>query len=152
MTRQDFERLVQTYGSKANNWPVNIRESALNFISENPDDIAATLMEEEQLDLLLDKFEAQPASELLKARILKKAQITPQNFPAVRPRMEWQKIAAMLFMAFSTGFIGAKVISPSTVEAPIDPLLAENTQEEWSDMADNLGLDDIYAWVEGSDI
>jgi len=151
MTYEDFKTLIDTYGANPKRWPSDMRDTAQAFADANHDLVQTCLSEGRKLDEALDMSQPANPSDLLKARILKAAQSTPQDQPASvsqAPQTQWKRMAAMMLFAFGAGFGGAQFVSLPT--SPSDPVVmtASLDEEDLSGIADNLGLSDIYSWVQ----
>lgn len=96
------------------------------------------------LDDMLKTVEAPEPSDMLKARILRdaKAQGAVETSPIAANDNRWKKWAAIAATVLVLGVVGVTTLSPSpeTSEA-----------ELWAETAEDLGYDDLYAWVNGED-
>jgi hypothetical protein len=149
MTRFEFEQMVLTYGADTARWPEDITPAGHAFMSKNPDEARELLTAEESLDAALDMIIAPAPSDLLKKRILNTAQVNPAH--DTRPArtsgyLHWRSAAALVVAAFGLGFGGANLLPPSETNGGSTYAQADT---DWQDAADDLGLSDTYAWVEG---
>jgi len=94
-------------------------------------------MTDNDLNRRLDAYQAPEPSEMLKARILKQAAATSAK-PASWTR-RFMPIAASLVAIFALGFAGLQLSQP----------VAAN--DVWLEAANDLGLSEIYIWVEGDE-
>ena len=99
-------------------------------------------MSDAKLDKVLAAYQAPAPSDLLKARILKAAQQESQDVQTQIAQPSFtRRFAPIAAMVLAVCAIGFTVLEQNT---PInDPEAAA-----WQEAALNLGLDDIYAWVE----
>jgi len=105
-------------------------------------------LSETQLNAKLNTYQPAPHSDLLAGRILKTARATPQDtvvpaktyVPANDTRFKyWPRIAAVCLIAFATTF-SVMTLNPTSIP--------ETDETVWQEAALQLGLDDIYDWVE----
>lgn len=94
-------------------------------------------MRDNDLNKRLGAYQAPEPSDLLKARILKRATAQPAKRPSWTRRL--MPIAACLMAVFAIGFAGLQLSQPDT------------TEDIWLEAANDLGVSEIYAWVEGED-
>lgn len=104
------------------------------------------------LNALLDTQKIAPVSDLLQARILAQAKQTPQVQTVIpqsiapkapandRFQIGFGKIAAAVILCFGLG-ISTWIFQTQTA-VPAQDLI-------WQEAAVDLGVDEIYAWVEG---
>jgi len=157
MTKEDFNRLVETYGASEARWPEENRAAMIAWRSENPAEAEAILASERDLDMALDGVRMEPGTDMLKARIL--GQLPKENTSAL-PQAGYQAansnvrrfgqkaVAALMLFAFSVGFGGASFLKlPTDGDDVSQNLVAE---AEWEELAEDYGFDDIYEWVEAS--
>lgn len=99
-------------------------------------------MSDKTLDAALDSQIVMPPGDLLKARILAAARNTAQDgVPANdRRRVSWKQISGIAATFIICGVIGWIGFAPNT-EAISDTVYLE--------AALDLGVDDVYRWVEG---
>lgn len=95
-------------------------------------------MNDTDLNKRLDSYHAPEPSALLKARILKAAQIKPVQKPSFARR--FIHIAASLLMVSAIGFTAFQLSQTDKTETAA-----------WQEAAADLGFDDIYDWVETED-
>ena len=99
-------------------------------------------MSDAELDKVLSAYQAPAPSDLLKARILKAAQQERADSPVQPAQRSFTRrfapIAATLLAVCAIGFTALQ--QGSSIE---DPEAAA-----WQEAALDLGMDDIYAWVE----
>ncbi len=120
-----------------------------------PESEAAAELLDTQLDAALQSYTVDAPSDLLAARILKMAKATPQQKQTFQDietgniRQEnvlWREkrygfgIAALLLISLTFAF-GTLNFAPSDTES--------DTAEIWLEAAADLGMSDIYDWVEG---
>ncbi len=96
------------------------------------------------LDDILNIVEAPEPSDTLKARILRdaKAQRTEESRPVAANDNRWKKWAAIAAAAIILGVFGVTTLTPTTD-------ITEDTL--WAETAEEIGYDDLYAWVNGDD-
>ena len=148
MTREDFIKLVNAYGSYSRNWPDSVRGDAEAFVSENPEAAEAVLSEERALDAWLEQANTPVDTELLQRRISKSVSQTPQGTRTGK-QMNWGAMAAMLAVSFTLGVFGGRNW-PETMPVTTDVTMEELTQ--YADTADTLGLSEIYEWASADDL
>ena len=148
MTREDFIKLVNAYGSHSRNWPASVRGDAETFVSDNPEAAEAILSEERTLDDWLEQANTPVNTELLQRRIAKSVSQTPQGIHTGK-QFRWGTIAAMLAVSFTLGVLGGRNW-PETMPVTTDVTIEELTQ--YADAADTLGLSEIYEWASGDDL
>lgn len=154
MTEKNPIDLIQRYGADPARWPEHMRASAPQILAAHPD----AARQESALDAALHSVRAPMPSDLLRARILRDAKATPQDTPtallhygmAANDRVKspfkinaakWGAVAATLMIC---GALGFQVLSPSGVTTPTDDTV-------WQEAAADLGVTDLYSWVEGAD-
>jgi len=89
MTTLRFIQLLESYGAKPNRWPQGERGSAMVF-AEKFEDAQVLLSEAQALDAVLNSYKAPAPSDLLQARVLKRAQAetpTPQTGRVSSPKI-----------------------------------------------------------------
>ncbi len=150
MTMQEFTRLIEIYGANPDRWPLDICIDAQKFMETHPKESRKLIEQESKLDKILDEAHIQADVELLQRRILKQVDAFPQEQPIIKKSPGWMAVAAMLVTAFTVGVIGGRSL-PNTVPAT-EPASEEFLTVEFETAADDLGLSDIYAWVEGEDL
>lgn len=103
-------------------------------------------MRDNDLDKRLESYQAPEPSDLLKARILKQAaKHAPAELakPVPSNSKSWPRrymaIAASLLAVFVIGVAGLQLSQPDASE------------DVWLEAANDLGVSEIYAWVEGPD-
>ena len=153
MTFERFKEIIDAYGSNENKWPEEERLAAIEFAAMNSEAVRPLIDQAHELDTALNLVENDEnyASDLLRQRILNDASHTFAEIETTSPRqpaLRRYANAAMLAVAFCAGFAGANFTKPdqttNTTVAVVD------TDENWSLIADTLGMDDIYQWAEGS--
>jgi len=143
MTISEFEALIAAYGANSARWPENRRVAGERFLKTNPD-AQKLLQAETKLDAMLDTISTSEPSEILKARIMKAATGQVHSAPLENtPRRQYWKIAASFAVIVAVGAIGySTYTSPSEIQ----------TEETvWLEAANELGVSDIYTWVEGTE-
>ncbi len=99
-------------------------------------------MSDAELGKALAAYQAPAPSDLLKARILKAAQQERQGVPAQTAQPSFvRRFAPMAATVLAICAIGFTAIQQNSLGA--DPEAAA-----WQEAALDLGMDDIYAWVE----
>lgn len=149
MTHLEFKNLVATYGANFARWPSDKVELAQAFLSENPLDARQIMASDAVLDSALNSITVSAPSDLLRQRIIKTARPAAANDtqPARRSGfLHWRSAAALMLGAFALGFGGANFM-PLGQTSP-EPVYAQ-ADAAWGDAADDMGLADTYAWVEG---
>lgn len=147
MTRDEFKKLIETFGSRETRWPVDYKAEMLGYMNTYPADAQNILHEEQALDLALDSVRLEPGTDMLKARILsalpkQEAEALPV---AANDRSFGQKaVAALMLFAFAFGFTGASFLKLPGISENEAPLYAS---QEWEDIATDYGMDDVYEWV-----
>lgn len=153
MTKDDFQRLVETYGANDSRWPEEHRHAMINWQAENAAEAQAVLASEQELDMALDSARLEPGTDMLKARIL--SQLPKEETPALPQaansnvrRFGQKAVAALMLCAFTAGFAGASFLKvPVGAETDTQTLVVES---EWEELAEDYGFDDVYEWVEAS--
>lgn len=157
MTLDQFHTLISTYGVSEARWPEAQRSAAFAFMKDNPEAAKRAVLEAQPLDAALDLIseDISPGSDLLRQRILKAAMTDSEPAGASDGQNSSFKfshiagMAAMLLTAFSAGFFGAQIAPAQNPESSIS--VADNETHEWADMADNMGMSDVYQWVESTE-
>lgn len=96
------------------------------------------------LDDMLNSVEAPEPSDTLKARILRdaKAQRPVEPAPVAANDNRWKKWSAIAAAAIILGVVGVTTLTPPT----------ETTETElWAETAEDMGYEDLYAWVNDAD-
>lgn len=93
-----FQSLVEAYGANARRWPDDRSEAATAFVSAAPDQAAAILALESELDDALDVLRPPAASASLRERVLAAA---PRPRSAGRGALHWLRPGFGLAMAAS---------------------------------------------------
>lgn len=156
MTRDEFIRLVETFGASESRWPENYKNEMLVFRAENAAEAEAIISREAELDQALETVRLEPGTDMLKARILSQLQSeeaanVPQPANSNRSSFGHKAVAALMLMAFTVGFAGASVLKmPSTDDGTLVGE-AESDWEELAELAEDYGMDDIYEWVDTAD-
>ncbi len=152
MTRDEFTRLVETYGATESRWPDEYRAEMIAWRIDNAGAAEAILRSEGDLDKVLESARLEPGTDMLKARILNQIAETseePLPVPANNniARFSQKAVAALMLFAFSVGFAGASFLKlPGSGEEPS----YEVASSDWEELAEDYGMDEIYAWVETS--
>ena len=146
MTRHEFQALISAFGANPQRWPENARQGAHQFIENHPDEAKIMMQYEKELDQRLDRSQIIGETETLKSRILAVSEQTIQE--SQYRNMSWRSMAAMMIATFSIGMVGGRLSVQTPTEVPSEYVVAENA--DLYQAADDLGLDDIYAWVDGS--
>lgn len=142
MTETEFKNLLAAYGANPVRWPEDRRAAGELYLETNPD-APALLQAEAELDAALDRLTTPTPSDILEARILKAAtgqvSLPLQTKPA---RLQYWKMAASFAAMLAIGVVGYSAYT-----------LADPQSEEtvWLEAANELGVSDIYAWVEGTE-
>lgn len=160
MTKTDFITLLETYGAKPENWPSDKRAEGQAFIDTHTDIAAPLLADAARIDAMLDAASGDsPApSDLLSARILKAARNTAQEQSPQQVERSWPfaRMAAMMAVTFALGFMGGQFSPTLSPNAPssIDTTLVAEAEDVtgWLDTSDFLGMDEVYSWVEETEI
>ena len=137
-----FVQIVESYGGSAVRWPQSSRQSALDFAASHP--TAQQIRESAvKLDAALDTVIAPPASDVLRARILKALRETPaaQVIKAANDRLPYRAIAATLVVSGFLGFFGGGIPQLSTPAAYAETL---DTNMEVNSFDEQVS----YAWIE----
>jgi len=147
MTRDEFLKLIETYGADQSRWPEASLSEAQAFITKNPEYASGLLAEANRLDGALEIARIAPGTDMLKARILSAARssgVAAANPAPLKPQgLRYRAVAAMVTGAFVLGFTGANYLNGGDVTN--DPgLTADN---EWEEIADDYGMSDVYAWA-----
>jgi len=153
MTQDEFIHLRDAYGADLRRWPVEHRNAAAQFMTDNPDTAPTLLSAAKALDAHLDAYDVPPPSALLQARIRKAAHMQAQNSPSLpdnaaitdhpqpNRRFGWKRAAAVLAVVGIVGYGTYPLI------APVSPDPDANV---WQEAAIDLGVSEIYDWVESS--
>lgn len=139
----NLKHLIEVYGTDSARWPVHFRSEAEAALQANPDSAKNAAA----LDNALDGHTIAAPSELLRARILKAAKADVKSVSATdvlasntsshsRKILRFAAVAAALMIC---AVLGYQTLSPVSVE--------DTTQ--WVEAANDLGIEDLYAWVEG---
>jgi|GEM_PF-1889582 len=136
MNKNEFSALVEAYGAKSDNWPIERRDAAWTFIHDHPELAKELSGDALELDGWLDQSVSPAPSELLSLRILKEM----EESQPVRRRWNLRNIAASLVVMSVVGIGLGSYVSQSGDIADA---------ESWSQAADDLGMSEIYLWVEG---
>ena len=151
MTHIEFEQMVAAYGTHPDLWPEELAPSGRQFLSDSPERAKQIMSSEAALDGLLGEISAPTPSDLLRQRILKAAQPVAANDRAPARKvglLHWRSAAAMMVGTFALGFGGANMML--TNENGTAPVYAQAQADlHWQSTADDLGLSDVYTWVEG---
>lgn len=166
MKHEHYRELVNTYGVHPARWPEDMRVDALAYAYKHPEQAAKTNAGDTILDKVLDRAALPDTStDLLMARILKKAQETPQETlqqqglqietPAndhptrfladdiERPSaLRWKALAATLLITMGIGFGLGQTLSEDPDYLAAETLLAfnndtDNASFDWA--TDNSG-------------
>lgn len=154
MTERNPIDLIQRYGADPARWPEDMRETALQILAAHPN----ATRQESALDAALHSVRAPMPSDLLRARILRDAKTTAQDIPAALTNYgmaandrvkspfkinaaKWSAVAATLMIC---GALAFQALSPAAVTTP-----PEDTA--WQEAATDLGVTDLYSWVEGTE-
>lgn len=161
MTRDEFEKLIEAYGSQDDRWPELLKPDMDAFVQANLEEANSILQDEAPLDHVLDHMVTPPPTDLLKARILRQARTVNQSLQqdviVTRYVTPWGRIAAMLLVAFAAGFGGAQFIGFSSTDIHEGPenLIVEieqSSESEWQLAATELGMTEIYEWASGETV
>ena len=139
----EFENLVAAYGANPARWPEARRAAGEQYMISNP--ATETLLRNEaKLDAALDLVIAPEPSDILKARIMKDATGNVSQAPSIKPeRKQHWKIAAAFVAVLAVGGLTYSVYT-TTAET-------ESETTAWLEAANELGVSDIYDWVEGTE-
>lgn len=150
MKHEHYRDLVNTYGVHPARWPEDMRVDALAYAYKHPEQAAKTNAGDTILDKALDRI-ALPDTEtdLLMARILKKAEETPQQqsiqieTPAndhptrflpddvEKPSaLRWKTLAATLLITMGIGFGLGQTLSEDPDYLAAETLLAYNSDTD----------------------
>lgn len=152
MTTDDFKRLVETYGSNAARWPEEQRSEMQAFMRVHPKVAESILLSEQILDETLDSVRLEPGTDMLKARILSslpeaREDVLPTPANNNLARFSQKAVAALMLLAFTVGFAGASFLKlPTTGENETYDVATA----DWEELAEDYGMDEIYAWVEAT--
>jgi len=98
------------------------------------------------LNNLLDHVKAPEPSELLKARILQQAKaqrasetVSKNKTLSAANDNHWKRWAGLAAMAIILGVVGLTTFTP----------VQTSEEDVWAEAAQNMGYEDLYAWVEG---
>lgn len=155
MNLEEFQNMVAAYGADPQKWPDHQRADAQTFASSHQEAVQPILEHAEKLDAALSLLTPSAPSDLLRRRIVGGLDAGAQNgataYAAQRKSVPgWRSIAAMVVCAFGLGFGGAQFMSANNDSADISYVEASAAQENWQLAANDLGLEDVYIWVEGS--
>ena len=133
MTSLRFIQLLESYGAQPNHWPSEERAAALAF-AEKFEDAKTLLSETQALDVALNASIPPAPSDLLRARVLKRAQTqatAPQAARVSRSTLlPFRAIAATLLVGVFVG-ISSGYLSPQNSE-DTQTLYAEQSYD-WLD-------------------
>ena len=86
MTLEEFTKIIESYGSSSERWPVGLREECENFIANNSE--ARELIDRQQeLEMLMNQI-AVPEFPGLEAKVLNQ-QLPPRKLALLDPFLEW---------------------------------------------------------------
>lgn len=144
LTPAEQREIIARYGANPARWPSKYRGMAADLLAAHAD----LAKSEAALDALLDNSVAPKASDILRARILRDASQIPQTptvtaandvGPAVLQKLTRPRFAAIAAILLMGAAFGWQTLSPSPA--------SQDTQ--WQEAAADLGIDDLYSWVEG---
>lgn len=91
------------------------------------------------LNSLLDQVKSPEPTESLKARIMQQAKTQrPIATPKTANDNHWKRWAAFAAMAVILGVVGLTTLTP----------VQTSEEDVWEEAAQNMGYEDLYAWVE----
>ncbi|WP_371396085.1 hypothetical protein [Fretibacter rubidus] len=139
----DLKHLIDIYGADSARWPAHLRAQADTALRANPSHAETAAA----LDNALDSHVVAKPSDLLRARILKaakaesKTSTSPHGASNDRPRGKTNvfRFAAAAAALMVCAVVGYQTLSPSPT----------TDQTIWVEAANDLGIEDLYAWVEG---
>lgn len=155
MNLEEFQNMVSAYGADPQKWPDHRRADAQTFASNHQEAVKPILEHARKLDEALSVLKPAAPSDLLRRRIEGGLNVHARNGTTgynVQPKFVpgWRSIAAMVVCAFGLGFGGAQFMPTKNDGADITYSEASVAQENWQLAANDLGLEDVYIWVEGS--
>lgn len=134
---KDTRHLIKIYGTNPDRWPAAMRGQTDIILKNNP--VIADA--ENTLDAALDSHSVSPPSELLRARILKAA----RSDATKQVKLLWHQHPMVRRGAIAAAFIMCAVIGLQTHTQPVT-----SDADIWLDAANDLGIEDLYNWVEGT--
>jgi len=156
LNQSEFDAVAAIYGANVKNWPAD--RQAEGFLALEAGLKAAS--DEALLDTrLAEAFAVSPPSDLLSRRILKAAQSSQSSgmsraanenvatrhtavMAGTKPKArKWRFASIAAVILFAIGFSVYPNITPS-----------HQADEMWVEAATELGIDDIYEWVQSEDI
>lgn len=148
MTREDFLKFAETYGGNISRWPEEVGAEAQSFLDADSEYANQILQDAGELDNALERARVAPGTDMLKARILTAARVagaTPQVASSSKPQgLRYRAVAALVAGAFVLGFTGANYLNSDINYEDVTMVSADS---EWQDLADDYGMDELYAWV-----
>jgi len=150
--KSDALKALQTYGHDTTLWP----DQDLAKAVKSEASLTQALEEAAKLDDALNGYSAPPPSDLLAGRILKAAAQTPQNNAvlAAKPtsrlisRPRFMRIAASLIACAVIGLTASHIHNRNQTDAA---LMAEIEADTLRRAANDMGMADIFLWVELAD-
>jgi hypothetical protein len=146
MTRQQFERLLETYGADTARWPTGPRAAARALLARDPAARAA-LEAAQRLDALLDRYAAPAAPGSAERIVASLRELPPQQadlpatagWGAVLAELWWElrsvprvaSIVVAVLCGLVAGFssLGLTPVAPSKVD--LSAFLFEPTPSDW---------------------
>jgi len=148
-SKDDFKRLIETYGSDIDRWPAAFQDPARAMMNSDATFTKPLMAEAVKLDEALASARLTPGTDMLKARILNGLESQPSrgmdqiaNDRAARG-MKYHTVAAMMVMSFVLGFAGSNFLQPNPAETG-SSVFVEN---DWEELANEYGMSDVYEWV-----
>ncbi len=156
MNENEFQKLIETFGSEPDRWPDDERARALTFKNTYPEIADAVMREDKALDAWLDEATAPPASDLLRQRILNQAKAEVLVAQRTGHWKAWTSVAAMILAAFVAGYGLGQWTPPTTDDTMLEAQASDEddmielaaVETAWQSAATDLGMSDIYRWVE----
>lgn len=155
MTLEEFTHMVSAYGADPQRWPDEQLAAAQIFVSGHKAAAERILKDAEKLDEALSLLNPSPPSDLLRRRVMAGLDGEPKNQTAKHTVFQtsapgWRGIAAMVVCAFGLGFGGAHLMQAGSITPEMAYAEASSAQENWELAANDLGLEEVYSWVEGT--
>ncbi len=155
-SKDDVITALETYGADFSLWP---NHDLAQYAKSNPS-FNSAVKHAAQIDAALLSYKAAPLDAAITERIMQIAVQTPQNkariaqvlapkpYRQAGPRLGLSRIAALIIAAFMIGFAVPYFQNESSDTAL---LTAELESDHAREIANDLGLADIFLWVETSE-
>ena len=144
MKKAEFDNMIAAYGANSIRWPEDRRTAGERYLQANPE--AQTLVHTEAvLDEVLDYASTAEPSDILKARIMKAATGKVNTLSKESAPRQYWKLAASFVAVLAIGGLTYSAYTAST------PTVSEDESAIWLEAANDLGVSDIYEWVEGTE-